>query len=100
MGCELCNRDLPLEKHHVVPRLVWKRLKRRRKVRGKCPVVNLCSDCGKQVHMLFSERELASMTWEQLKKNPRVRKYVEWVRERDYAVGGHRESKHVKTEKY
>jgi hypothetical protein len=94
--CDLCGREVPrIHRHHIIPRVVWKRLKRRRKVKGRCPVVDLCGDCGRQVHVLFTENELAGMSWEELKEHPDVREYVEWVRKRKKKVGRMRRSKRI-----
>ena len=81
--CELCEREVAnLTLHHLVPRSRGK--KRGRKVQG-LPTAWLCPACHRQLHVLFSNHELEAQgaTLEQLKREPRVQKFLRWVRKQD-----------------
>ena len=80
MECAICHRETDkLFKHHVVP-----------KVKGgsKGDIIGCCKTCAKQVHMLFSENELAKMTLDELLTTEAMQKYILWIqkRRRDYKV--------------
>jgi 5-methylcytosine-specific restriction enzyme A len=68
--CELCKGETTTwEKHHKIPRCKGGR-------HGE--ILKVCKTCGGQVHMLFTVKELAKMTLEQLTSTPEMRKYLEW----------------------
>lgn len=79
--CELCGRTETLHRHHIIPRIIWRRLKRRGKVKGNAPLAMLCLHCSRQVHAMFSDHELAEFgTIEKLKEQPAIKEYIGWVR--------------------
>lgn len=79
--CELCSRAEVLHRHHIIPRVIWRRLKRRGKVEGNPSLAMLCLLCSRQVHALFDERELAQFgSIEKLREHPAIKEYVSWVR--------------------
>ena len=72
--CEVCGRrTAKVFRHHQVPAAKGGR---------SGPVRLCCRTCSRQVHMLFSEAELAAMGWEELLATPQMRRYVQWVRKR------------------
>jgi hypothetical protein len=78
--CGFCNREAQLlYKHHVVP-----------KVKGGLhgETIDCCETCSKQVHMLFTESELKTMTLEQLNNKPEWKSYLKWIstRNREFSV--------------
>lgn len=74
MICELCNRETDkLFKHHIIPKI---------KGGSKGDILLCCLNCSQQVHMLFTEHELATMSIEILKSTPQMRKYLKWIRKR------------------
>ena len=78
MKCNLCYRETnKLHKHHIIP-----------KVKGGKDVILCCLNCSQQVHMLFNENELASMSISDLKNTSQMRKYLKWVKKRpgNYSV--------------
>ncbi|ADC64737.1 conserved hypothetical protein [Ferroglobus placidus DSM 10642] len=82
--CELCGIPGDLTRHHIVPNPVRRRLKRKK---GKSAeevnsTVLLCRDCHRQLHALFTEKELACMTWDEIKSKESVRKWVDWIRKK------------------
>lgn len=81
--CELCGRDTPEEcisKHHLFPK---SRRKRKEAPKGSGKIkARLCCDCHRQIHRLFSTRELAGYfnTIERLKEHALVYRFVAWIR--------------------
>jgi len=77
MKCSLCNRkgdDKQLfEFHHFEPIIT------RRKTEDG---ITVCSQCGDQLHLLFTNTELRFQynTLDFLLENKRVQKYIKWVK--------------------
>ena len=74
--CALCRHEYDrreLTRHHVVP-----------KSRGGTDIVLLCRLCHKQVHALFTERELEEQygTLEKLESAPDLQPFLKFVRRR------------------
>uniref|UniRef100_A0A7S0B7J4 HNH domain-containing protein n=1 Tax=Pyrodinium bahamense TaxID=73915 RepID=A0A7S0B7J4_9DINO len=59
--CGLCGTDQELTVHHLVPKLQWKRMRRKGRVKGKDdpPKAVLCRTCHSMVHRTYSHAELA-----------------------------------------
>lgn len=71
--CELCNREVSqLTEHHLVP-----------KERGgkDFPTANLCVTCHKQIHALYTNRELAArfFTIDRLKNDEKFKRYLKFI---------------------
>ena len=89
--CEICHGETErVFRHHVVPRLKGGR---------KEGTIDTCATCSQQVHMLFTEAELAAMSLEELLAREEIRGYISWKRKHpgDY---GHKMSKRVRKWKY
>lgn len=73
--CELCERFVvKITKHHLIPK--------QKNSDGR--TVKFCIPCSKQVHALFSNRELKEFdTIEKLKKNSKVEKWINWIKNKD-----------------
>ena len=77
--CPLCDRiiseNVPKSIHHLIP-------KSKGGKGGK--TVLLHHICHKQIHLMFKEKELAKSLYkiEDLKKHPRLKKFIEWVKKR------------------
>lgn len=68
--------------HHLVPKSQGKR----RGIKGsELPTAMLCGACHRQLHVLFSNHELERRyhSIEELKREPKVKKFVAWVRKQD-----------------
>ncbi|MBD3261405.1 MAG: hypothetical protein GF334_06925 [Candidatus Altiarchaeales archaeon] len=80
-ACTLCGRDIPerryVEKHHLTPR----------SKKGRETII-VCSDCGNQVHRLFTNNELRDTynTVEVLLSDPRMQKWIRWIRKQRFGV--------------
>lgn len=85
--CELCEREIELTKHHLIPRTTHKKAyvtKHFSKDECNQNVLWVCRDCHNQIHASISEPELAKhyYTKELLLEEPSIKKFVEWVRKR------------------
>ncbi len=76
MNCPLCDRLLgdDINKHHLVPKTF----------KGK-ETVTLHRICHRKIHSVFTERELLKYyhTIERLLEHEDIRKFVEWVANKD-----------------
>ncbi len=80
MKCPFCRRETPdnfVEKHHLTPKCK----------KGK-EVIYLCSDCGDQIHLLFSNKDLERKynTLESLLSNEKMQKWVKWVSNKKFGI--------------
>lgn len=76
--CELCGREgVTTTVHHLVPR---SRNKHRKIDPG--PTANMCWDCHRQIHGLYSNEYLATAlnSLPKLRGDPRIAAFVAWVR--------------------
>lgn len=83
--CNLCGLDaLSVSKHHLVPKAK----------RGKDTVV-VCNECHKQIHSLFTNKELANQynTIELLKIHPAIKAWIGWRCKHPNVVVSHAMSK-------
>lgn len=71
--CELCKRKgVNLTEHHLTPR----------EAGGKSlPTALLCTTCHKQIHALFTNKELALNlnTLQKLHDDEKIQRYLKWV---------------------
>ena len=83
--CELCGREgRELTAHHLIPRMRHNKKVRREQGKGRNKTADICSPCHRQVHHLFTEKELerSYYTIELLLASPEVAAWVEWVGKR------------------
>lgn len=86
--CELCGRRVArLARHHLIPRARHAHQRerdasQRRERRER--IAWLCAACHKQLHVLFSEKELERHfdSVAKLRAHPEVQRFVRWVRRR------------------
>lgn len=79
MTCRLCQRNVEkLTEHHLIPRSKGKKGER-------LPTIWICSACHRQIHALFTNDELAAQfnTPERLRDEPRMEKFLAWIRKQD-----------------
>ena len=81
--CELCGRCVDrVTLHHLLPRSQG----RRRNIKAtELPTAWLCGACHRQLHTLFTNKELAQnfTSIAQLRAEPRVARFVEWIARQD-----------------
>jgi len=84
MNCQICQRETPqehLEKHHLVPKA---------KHGAKLDTIFVCCSCGNQLHLLFSNKELAKEynTIEKILSSEKIQKWIKWIRNKpnDFSV--------------
>ena len=87
--CELCDRHCPkLTEHHLIPR---QQTKRKKKTKNKYnhtdlgPTIDICPPCHKQIHTLFTNKELAAdlHSADLLKSHPAMEKFLKWIVKQD-----------------
>ena len=81
--CELCERTVDhLTVHHLFPKSQGRRAGR--KVQ-ELPTVRVCRACHRQLHALFSNKELAREldSIEKLKVHPAMQKFLAWIKKQD-----------------
>lgn len=83
-GCELCQRRVPLTRHHLIPKALHDKpyvQKRYAKSERIGATLWVCRPCHNQIHRLFSEKELALIynSREALLADERLRTFVEWL---------------------
>ena len=91
-SCELCLREeLECTEHHLTPR---------EEGGSKLPTAILCIPCHKQIHALYSNKELAIRlnSIESLLADPTVYKFVKWIRKQpSSSIYKTKRSRHKKT---
>ena len=92
--CELCEREIELTKHHLIPRKTHKKsYVKKRFTKEECEhnILWVCRDCHSQIHATLTESELAKeyYTKELLLEEPSIKKFVIWVRK-------HKPKSHIK----
>ena len=85
--CRLCHRlGAKMTRHHLIPRMVSGRSSVRRRLAGEkrqpAEIIMLCLPCHRQIHRVFSEKELAlsANSLAKLASHPEVEKFVAWIR--------------------
>ncbi|KAJ8904984.1 hypothetical protein NDN08_001496 [Rhodosorus marinus] len=79
--CQLCEREIPLTRHHVFPRAVHKDLKRKGyTIQQLSATVSICRSCHTAIHKFIPEKELALHynTIEALEEHEKVKNFIEW----------------------
>jgi len=74
MKCEICGRETPKEnseKHHLTPK-------------GGRETIKVCSDCGDQLHNMFTNNELKKdlNTLDKIKKHDKMQPYLKFIKKR------------------
>lgn len=87
--CVLCERELPTTEHHLIPKTnhnnKWFK-KKFKKEEMKNRKINVCDDCHSAIHKFIpNEKELGKNynTIEKLMSHPNLKKFIEWVKNRD-----------------
>ncbi|MGB3297170.1 MAG: HNH endonuclease [Phormidesmis sp.] len=88
-SCLLCDRNCPkLTEHHLTPKQETKRRHKRRNKydrAGLGPTIDICPPCHKQIHTLFTNKELAAdlSSADLLKSHPDLQKFLKWIAKQD-----------------
>jgi len=89
-SCPLCGRIASdpnlMTEHHLIP-----------KCRGGTYKVPICVDCHRQIHALFSNKQLEGFDRiETLLADPAVAKFAKWVAKRPFKISKARRAKNSK----
>jgi hypothetical protein len=76
MKCRVCDTDEAILNHHVTPKSRGG-LRRLPVMKGNDLTIECCSDCGNQLHMLFTNKELEELGLNVLNLEA-MKKYIEW----------------------
>jgi hypothetical protein len=84
-GCEMCTRQMPLTKHHLIPRKVHKHgvfANMSKEKLNTCALI--CRPCHSAIHSFEDEKSLATKfnTIPLLMADPRVQKWVAYISKR------------------
>jgi hypothetical protein len=92
VACQLCGRDAPTTRHHLVPR---SRKKHERETYGA--LADLCRDCHRKIHATWDNKTVARQygTIDLLRAAPELQSYLKWIRKKpSSAYFGSRDRKH------
>lgn len=103
--CAICGRAVPTTRHHLVPRCLHRRLRKRlrgaHEERDLSATIALCRACHSTLHQTFSEKELAE-SYDNLEKilaDARMARWRDWLsgkpasfapKLRSWTAAGHR----------
>lgn len=91
LTCPLCEREIPTaqrDAHHLIP-----------KSKGGHETQYLHRICHRQIHALFTEKELANEynNVEQLLSHPEIAKFVDWIKTKpNYLIERSRKSQRIR----
>lgn len=80
MNCSICQRFTPdeyIERHHLVPK----------SKKGK-DTIDVCCDCGDQLHQLFTNKELKNKfnSLDKLLAESKVQNWIKWVQTKRFGI--------------
>ena len=89
--CELCEREVELTFHHLIP----KKMHNKRPIKRRYEPdflheygIWVCGDCHKMIHRTFDHKELAFIynSKEKLIEHEGMAKFLDWVKKQDKKV--------------
>eukprot|EP01096_Ripella_sp_DP13-Kostka_P015918 TRINITY_DN7588_c0_g1_i1.p1 TRINITY_DN7588_c0_g1~~TRINITY_DN7588_c0_g1_i1.p1 ORF type:complete len:239 (+),score=88.32 TRINITY_DN7588_c0_g1_i1:85-717(+) len=85
--CRLCNSDARITIHHLIPKLVLKRMRNHNKSRVDVAryLVEVCRPCHNELHRLWGHGELAReyQTVESILQAEEIKPYLNWKRKKE-----------------
>ena len=83
IGMKLCDRDMPLTFHHLIPRSTHRSLLKRHiftRAEMSTRGASLCRSCHSAIHRMFDNKTLAMQlnTIDQLLSQEKVLRFCEW----------------------
>eukprot|EP00696_Hemimastix_kukwesjijk_P010758 gnl/Hemi2/23541_TR7896_c0_g3_i1.p1 gnl/Hemi2/23541_TR7896_c0_g3~~gnl/Hemi2/23541_TR7896_c0_g3_i1.p1 ORF type:complete len:227 (+),score=85.32 gnl/Hemi2/23541_TR7896_c0_g3_i1:71-682(+) len=88
-SCKLCGSTTRITIHHLIPKLILKRLKKTQRANTKVDVslylVDVCRPCHNELHRLWGHGELASsyQTVDMILEAPEIQPYLLWKRKKE-----------------
>lgn len=86
--CQYCNRFVRiLQTHHIIPKLMLRRMnyKKRKELRRTSKItVRLCRDCHRQIHSMFTNKELKNQfnDMNKITETKEFKKYLSFIVEK------------------
>jgi hypothetical protein len=81
--CEMCEREIALTRHHLIPREMHERMLKREGIERNIlnRTISICRMCHSTIHRFFTNKELAESynTLDVLLSCPKVEKYAMWA---------------------
>lgn len=75
MKCQLCERETEkYEEHHLIPH------KTRREKEEDCKTINVCQQCGDQIHLMFDNTRLRNELNNLEALKIAMFSYINWVK--------------------
>jgi len=91
-SCQLCSATQRITIHHLIPKLVLKRLRNKgthsaERVDVAKYLVEVCRPCHNELHRLWGHGELAKeyQTVDKILEAPEIQPYLKWKRKREHA---------------
>ena len=86
-SCQLCGARQRITIHHLIPKLVLKRIRNHKKDRVDVRkyLVDVCRPCHDELHRLWGHGELAKeyQTVDMILEAPDIQPYLQWKRKRE-----------------
>ena len=85
MSCKLCSRNRVLTEHHLIPKVLHKKYRKKKYKREVLQkTISICRDCHNHVHNLYTNKELAREynTIELLQESQAIQKFIKFIRKR------------------
>ena len=82
-SCEICEREIKLTRHHLIPREMHERISKKTGATKIClnRTISVCRMCHSSIHRFFTNSELAETyhTLDALMDDDRMVKYARWA---------------------
>ncbi|KAG2454065.1 hypothetical protein HYH02_001106 [Chlamydomonas schloesseri] len=83
-GCAMCGRQMPLTFHHLIPRDVHSKYKKRADLRSQQDLnrgIDICRPCHSAIHRTYDNKTLAASysTLEALLQSEPLQKFIRWA---------------------
>ena len=80
--CILCEREKELTKHHLIPKKLHKRFRKKKVDIDLNQTINLCIDCHNHIHRLYDEKTIAYelYTLELIQEDINMVKFINWIK--------------------
>ena len=83
--CKLCHRDyVVLSEHHLIPKMLHRKLRKKYKKDVLNKTITVCVDCHRHIHVLYTEKELFRNyhTLELILNDEAIQKFIKFARKR------------------
>jgi len=85
MNCCLCQRSIELTNHHLIPKVLHRKLRKKKYKKDVLSrTIDMCRYCHDHIHILYTEKELFRNynTLELLLTSVAIQKFIKFIRKR------------------